>query len=693
MKKAKKTEIKTLLAPWSGPYGGLPPFDKATPAAIEGAFRTAIEHKRAEVHAIAADPSSPTFENTIAALENSGRDLQRVNCLLGVFTSTMSSGEMPDVERRLAPLMPALEDEIAHNDALFARIDTVYRARSVSGLTEEQQRLVCVIRDRLLRRGAGLTPDAKARLTEINGRLATLQAKFTQNLISEQDIQAVFLDDEAELEGLGEEPRATAAAAAKAKGQPGRWAVPNSRPAVWPFLTKSARRDLREKVWRMWTMRGDNPGEHDNKPVIAEILRLRGEKARLLGYPSFAHLATADRMAGTPGNAMALLQQMWALVIAPTRALISDLQAIADGEGAGIRIAPWDRLYYSEKLRQARFGFDTEAVKPFLALESILQAMFWAVERVLGLSFKEISGAPVCHPDVRVFEVSRAGEPAGVLYFDLFYRPGKMRGSWSSEYRAAESFRGRVLPIACVFSNVPPPEPGKSTLLPWEIANVFFHEIGHTLHFLCNGASYPSLGSLAVPWDFVELPSLLNERWLYDRELLHRFACHHVTGEAIPLELVEKIEQAAKFDRVFSLNLDYLGTAIVDMKMHLLADGREVDAVRLEQEVLAELCMPAAWDLVMRVPHSYHSFSGEYAASVYVYLWADVMAADVAEAFASAPGGFYDAEVSERWCRTILSVGDTVPAEEAFRSFMGRDPDPDALLRRFGLENIACPSD
>jgi len=688
------SEIEALLTPWSGPYGGLPPFDKATPASIERAYQSAIASKRAEVRAIASDPAPPTFENTVAALEDSGRELTRIGCLFGVFASTMNTGEMGAVARRLAPLGPALEDEIAHDDALFARIDAVHKARFAAGLSGEQQRLTSVIRDRLLRRGAGLPPGAKARLQVINGRLAGLQAKFNQNLIAEQDTQAVFLDDEADLEGLNEEMRAAAAAAAKDKGQPGRWAIPNMRPVVWPFLIKSARRDLREKVWRMWTMRGDNPGEYDNKPVIAEILRLRGEKARLLGYPDFAHLATADRMAGTPEVAMAMMQRTWASVIGPTRALIADLQALADAEGKDFRVAPWDRLYYSEKLRQARFGLDVEAVKPYLKLESVLQAMFWAAGRVHGLAFKEIPNAPVCHPSIRVFELSRAGEPVGVLWFDLFSRPGKTRGSWSSEYRTAESFRGRVLPLAAVYSNLQPAAADTPVLLTWEVANVFFHEFGHTLHMLCGGASYPSLGSLAVAWDFVELPALLNERWLYDRELLSRFAVHYRTGKPIPVEMVERIEKAARFDRVFSLNLDYLGPAIVDMRIHLEANGRGVNAVRLEEDVLKELDMPSAWDEIMRVPHSVHSFSDQYAAGIYVYLWADVMAADVAEAFARAPGGFYDKETSERWRRTVLSVGSTVPAEEAFRNFRGRDPDPDALLRRFGLKSVRlfmCP--
>jgi peptidyl-dipeptidase Dcp len=312
--------------------------------------------------------------------------------------------------------------------------------------------------------------------------------------------------------------------------------------------------------------------------------------------------------------------------------------------------------------------------------------MFWAAGRVHGLAFKELPDAPVCHKDVRVFEVSRGGQPVGILYFDIFYRTGKQRGSWSTEYRTAESFRGRVLPIASLNSNVERPADGGPVLLSWEVANVLFHELGHVLFSLSNGASYPSLGSLTVPWDFIEVPSLINERWLYDRELLQRFARHYKTGEPIPMALVEKIERSARFDRIFSLNLDYLLPAIVDMRMHLLADGRDVDAVQLERQLATELGMPDAWDEIMRVPHLSHAIWDEYAAGLYVYLWADVLAADAANVFATAPGGLYDQATAERWRRTVFTVGNTVPAEEAFRKFLGRNPDPDALLRRFGLE-------
>ena len=687
-----QTRTAALLKPWPGPYGGLPPFDQVTPAALEQAYRAAVDLKRAEVQSIATNPAPPTFDNTLAALEDCGRALKRVQCLLGVYEASMATGDVPAVAQRLAPLRPALEDEINHNEAHFARIDAVLRARSLPTLTAEQRRLVEVVHQRMKRRGAGLPAANKARLSAINGRLAALSSQYGQSLIAEQDQQAVFIDDEAGLAGLPPALRQSAAAAATAKGRPGCWAVPNQRPAVWPFLTHSNRRDLREQVWRMWTQRGDNAGPHDNKPIAAEILQLRGEKARLLGYPSYAHLAMADRMARTPEAALAMMQRTWAAVLATTRAQIAQFQAIADvdteAEGAGFTLKPWDRLHYAEKLRRERFGLDGDAVKPYLALESVLQAMFWSAGQLHGLAFKRLTDVPLVHPSCRVYEVSRSGEAMGVLYLDLFHRAGKMHGSYQSEYRAAENFRGPVLPISCIVSGLPVPAEGEPALLPWEYANVFFHEFGHALHMLCGTASYPTLGSMGVAWDLVELPALLNERWLRDGALLQRFARHHITGEPMPLALVQSIERAEQFDRIFSVNLDYLGGAIVDLKMHLLADGtqgKKIDVVALENQVLADLALPDAWDQIMRVTHNFHCFVGAYSAGLYSYLWADVMAADVAEAFAQAPGGNFDAGTAQRWRETILSVGNTVPADQAFRNFRGRDPDPDALLRRFGL--------
>ena len=677
-----------LLAPWPGPCGGLPPFEHATPEALAQALPLAVEAKRRAVRSIADNPEPPAFDNTVAALEDSARSLRDLHAVFAAVSTTAQVGAMPEVAQRLAALVPALELEIAHDGALFSRTDAVWQTRESSGLDAQQIRLVEVLRARMVRAGAALGGADQARLQAIDARLATLSARFNQNLLAEQETQVVWLAAESDLDGLPPARREAAAAAARARGRAGAWAILNQRPAVWPFLTHARRRDLRETVWRMWSSRGSHPGAHDNRPLIAEILRLRGERARLLGSPSHAHWVLADRMAGTPETALAMLMRAWDAALAATRRQIADYQAIADAEGADFALAPWDRLHYAEKLRQQRFAVDGEQISRYLSADRMLEAMFWAAGRLHGLGFSELTGVPVLHPSVRVFEVRRDAETIGVLYVDLYQRPGKMHGSHQHRLRAAERFRGRVLPIASIVSGVPVPPAGTPALLPWEYANVLFHEFGHALHMLLDGARYPSLGSLNVAWDMVELPSLLNEYWLRDRELLHRFARHHETGAPMPQALIERLEAALAYDRIFSVNLDYLGAAIVDIKLHLLADGSggPIDALAVEQRTLQELGMPACWDLVLGVTHSVHSFAGSYDAGLYAYLWSDAMAAEVATRFANAPGGLYDRETAQAWREQILAVGHQRPARDAFRALLGHDPDLGALLRRFALQ-------
>ena len=690
MKPNTQPDVVALLAPWNGPYGGLPPLTGISSAAIEDAMRMAIELKRLEVQSIASVSEPPTFKNTAEALEDCGGALRSFQCVFQVYANSLSLGDMPAVAQRIGSLLSALDDEIAHNENLFSRLNAVWDSRHQSDLSTEQQRLVEVLLNRMQRRGAGLAPAAKARLAEINARLAALSSCYNQNLIQESGSQAVFIEDETGLQGLPLELRQAAATAANEKGRPGIWAVPNARGAVWPFLTLATRRDLREQVWRMWTNRGDNAGPHDNKPIANEILQLRGELARLLGFASYAHFAMADRMAGKPDTALDLLERTWQSVKARALMQIADYQAIADREGHGIRLAPWDRQFYAEKLRRERFNLDSDEVKAHLPLEGILQAMFWAAGRVHGLVFKQISDAPVIHPTVMVYEVSRAAsaETVGVIYFDLFNRPGKAHGSYQMQFREAENVQGRVLPISCVFSTFPQPPDGQPVLLPWEYANVFFHEFGHALHMLHYKASYRSLGSQHVAWDFVELPALINERWLRDPELLARFARHHLTNAPMSPKLMDRIEEALQYERIFSLNPDYLLPAIVDLRLHLMADGsgKPIDVVQVENDTIAEFGMPYEWDLIMRVTHNFHIFIGAYAAGIYSYLWADVMAADAVQTFEQSTGGIYDAQTSSAWIDKILSVGHSVPAKEAFREFAGHDPEPAPLHRRFGLE-------
>lgn len=670
-----------LTQPWLGPYGGLPPLDVATPEAIEAAAHKAIAEKRVEIAAIVANDDPATFVNTVEAFEDCGRAYQRVFALFALFSSNKAEGAWQDVGPRLAPLFSALDDKIAHDDGLFTRLSAVPE----QGLSAEQLRLKSVILNRLKRRGAGLPNATLARLVEVNTQIAQLMVAFNQNLVADQDGQAVLIENAAELDGYPAAMMQAAAAAAEARGKPGQWAIVNTRPAVWPLLQTVRNRPLREKVWRMWTARGAHDGPTDNRPIISAMLKARAERARLLGYENYAAYATTDRMARTPAAANALLKQVWDAVLPVTEVQIAEMQAIADAEDAGFRLMPWDRIFYAERLRQTRFGLDAEAVKPYLTLDNVMAALFHQAEHLHGVTIAPLPGAPVLHPDVRAYVLSREGKTLGVVYFDLIWRDGKMRGSWQYEIRTHESFRGEVLPISNVCSGLMPAPDGEPVKMGWEYANVLFHEFGHAMHMLMSRAAYPSLGPCTVPWDFVEVPSLLNERWLFDRDLIRAYLRHHETGEPMPEAMIDAIEAGLKFDRVFSVNLDYLAPAIVDMRLHEIADAENVDCVAVEEQVLAELGMPQAMDPMMTVTNAYHTWTESYAAGLYVYLWADVIVADIANAFAEAPGGFYDAELVERYRFEILGSANLAPVDEGFCRFRGREPLADALMKRFDL--------
>lgn len=671
------------LLDWEGPYGGLPAFDVATPRLIEAAAELAIERTRANIAFITGERSAPTFENTILAMEAGSVHLRRIRALFHAFANTAATGEMPDVASRVAARFSAIEDEIAHDDALFARVEAVHDAAEHAG--PEQRRLTQVTHAQMVRRGARLAPPQRERFAEINRQIAVLQTRFNQNLLAEQPTQAVVVDRAQALEGLPAAALAAAAEAARARGCDGAWVIENTRAAVWPVLASVSDRQTRRQVRDMWVARGGHDGPYDNRPVIRELLCLRREKARLLGYPSFAHFATADRMAETPERALQLLRDVWEVVARVTASQQAELQALADADGLGGPIEAHDRAYYAEKLRQSRFGLTAESIRPYLALDSVLAALFDAARRLHDLRFRALPEAPVLHPDIRVFEITRHGAVIGLVWFDLLRREGKSHGSWQQEYRAAQAGEPPVIALVSVNSSLERDRATGDVLMGWEYANVLFHEFGHALHMLMCRARYAALGSGKVAWDLIELPSLLFERWLPDRDLLCRHLRHHVTGLPIPASLIDGIEAAARFDRVFSVQLEFLAAAIIDMRLHLATADGAIDPLAVQAGTRAELGMPAAIDLVMQVPNFVHIATDEYAAGVYSYLWSDVMAADVAEAFVEAPGGLYDAQVATRWREAILSVGNTVPARQAYRNFRGRDPDPRPLLRRFDL--------
>ena len=676
-----------LLAPWPGPYGGVPPFDRAKVGDFEPALEAAMDEQRQAIGRIVADAAAPSFDNTLAAFERSGRTLDRVMTVYEVFTGTLSDDALREVERRMAPRLAAFRDEIVQNESLFKRIATVHESADRLGLTPEQRRLAWLHFTNLVRAGARLDAAAKADLAGINRELAELHTAFAQNVLRDENETAVFLEAEADLAGLPEAARRAAAEAAEERGRPGCWAIPDTRSSVEPFLTYADRRDLREKVWRMFVDRGDRGGDTDNNAIITKILALRAKRAKLLGFPTHAHWRLEDSMAKTPERAVALMEAVWKPAVARVREEVADMQAVADAEGAGITIAAWDYRYYAEKVRKAKYDLDESEITPYLQLDRLRDGMFFVAERLFGLRFLPVAEGtvPVYHPDVRVWEVQTlAGRTVGLWYFDPFARIGKRSGAWMSDYRAQERFDGPVIPIVSNNCNFTKPAPGEPALLAWDDATTLFHEFGHALHGLCSDVAYPSLAGTRVARDYVEFPSQILEHWLATPEVLDRFAVHCTTGRPIPPDLVAKIRRAETFNAGFR-TVEFLASALVDMKLHL-AGETPIDPERFEPQTLEALGMPAEIVMRHRTPHFNHVFADDgYSAGYYSYLWADTLTADAWEAFTEGDGGPWDAALAERLRRHVFSVGNTIDPEQGYRAFRGRDPSIDPLMRKRGF--------
>jgi peptidyl-dipeptidase Dcp len=677
-------ESNPLLAPWSGPYGGVPPFDKVKVSDFKPALEAAMAENLAEVDRIANDPAAPTFENTIAALEKTGRTLDRVGAVFGVWSSTMSTDDFQPVELEMAPKLAEFSDKITQNEKLFQRIEAVYNSPDKTQLTPEQQRLTWLYYTNFVRAGSKLDADAKKRVAAINQQLAELYTKFAQNVLADEKDHYVVLDSEADLAGLPQSVRAGAAAAAEGKNLKGKWVIANTRSAIEPFLTYSDRRDLREKAWRMFINRGDNGDAHDNNKIITDILRLRAERAKLLGYKTHAHWRLENTMAKTPERALELMEAVWPPAVARVHEEVRDMQAVADKEGAHIKIEPWDYRYYAEKVRKAKYDLDQNEVKQYLQLDKLRDAIHWVAGELFNFKFTPVD-VPVYQPDVKVWEVTdkTTGKHIGLWYFDPYARAGKQSGAWMNAYRNQQRFDGDVTTIVSNNANFVKGAPGEPLLISWDDATTMFHEFGHALHGLSSNVDYPSLSGTAVFRDYVEFPSQLLEHWLSTPEVLQRFAVN-VKGEPIPQRLVDRIKKAATFNEGFK-TVEYLSSAIVDMKLHLAGDT-PIDPDTFERETLAELGMPHEIVMRHRTPQFLHVFAGDgYSAGYYSYLWSDVLTADAAEAFAEAPGSFYDRGVAQRLRQNIFTVGNTIDPAEGYRAFRGRDPKIDALMRKRGF--------
>ncbi|MFC3032655.1 M3 family metallopeptidase [Pseudoalteromonas fenneropenaei] len=680
-----KATDNPLLAPFSGPYQGVPQFDKMDLAQLKPALEAAMAEQLAEVEAIANNPEQPTFANTIVALEGAGKTLDRVFTYYGIWGSNVSSPEFREIRNEMAPKLSAFNSKITQNSKLFARVKAVYESEELKTLTPEEQRITWIVYNGFARNGATLDDAAKKRYADINQELATLHAKFSSNVLADEENYVVFLTKE-QLSGLPQSFIDSAAAAAKERGKEGQYAITNSRSSMDPFLTYSTERALREQVWKNYYERGNNGDEHDNNAVIKAILKLRHERVQLLGYENYAQWRLEDRMAKTPENAMALMNKVWPAAIARVKEEVADMQAIADKEGANIKIEPWDYRFYSEKVRKDKYDLDSNEVKQYLQLDNLREAMFYVAGRLFNFDFTEVAkgSVPVFHEDVRVWEVKdkTTGKHIGLWYLDPFARKGKRSGAWATTYRSHTTYDGVTNVLSSNNSNFVKAPEGKPTLISWSDAETYFHEFGHALHFLSADVKYPT--SHSGVRDYTEFQSQLLERWLLTDEVIDQFLVHQETGKPMPKELVAKIKASATFNQGFSTT-EYMASAIMDLLYHT-TDPAKIEPQQFEKEQLTKLGMPSEVVMRHRSTHFGHIFSGEgYSAGYYGYLWAEVLTSDAAEAFASAPGGFYDKDVSARLVKYLFSVRNAMDPAEAYRLFRGRDAEVDALMRDRGF--------
>ena len=678
-------QTNPFLRPWTTPFG-IAPFGEIAIDHYRPAFEQALAEHRAEIEAIATDAAEPTFANTIDALEKAGHALDR---LCGVFFNLASSDADADIQaiqREMAPVLAQHGNAISLDERLFRRVKALHAARDSLGLSAEQARVLDKTYKNFVRAGAELDEAGKARMRAVTERLASLGTAFTQNVLKDEATWALPLA-EADLEGLPDDLVSAMRQAARDRGQDGA-VMTLGRSMVEPFLSLSPRRDLREKVFKAWVKRGEMGGESDNTAIVAETVALRIERAKLLGYPTFAAFKLDETMAKTPEAVRALLERVWARAkvrVGEERAALADM---ARAEGMNAPIEPWDWRFYAEKVRSARHALDEAALKPYFQLDRMIEAAFDVATRLFGVTFERRLDVPVYHPDVRAYQVKRDGRPIGLFLGDYFARTTKRSGAWMSAFRSQEKLSGEVLPIIVNVMNFAKPAAGRPALLSFDDARTLFHEFGHGLHGLLSDVTYPLLSGTSVARDFVEFPSQLYEHWLARPEVLARFAVHAETGEAMPQELIDRLIAARNFNQGFA-TVEYTSSALVDMAFHSLDSAEGLDPIAFERDELKRLGMPEGMVMRHRTPHFAHIFSGDgYSAGYYSYMWSEVLDADGFAAF-EEKGDVFDPVLAERLGTFVYSAGNSRDPMEAYMAFRGRAPDPEALLVKRGLAEAA----
>ncbi len=672
-----------LLEAWTEPFEA-PPFERIEPGHFRPAFEVALKEAREEIDAVAAKADPPSFVNTIEALERSGRGLDRVASVFFNLAGAATNNELQAIERDMAPILSRHRSETYLNDALFARIDALKAEEDNLGLSAEQARVLARYHLDFTRAGAGLPSEAKTRLVAIDERLATLGAQFGQNVLADEKAWLMLLDED-DLDGLPDFFLASAVRVAAERGHAGGHAVTLSRSSIEPFLQFSARRDLRERAFRAWASRGENGGATDNRDIATEMVRLRAERARLMGYQSYAHYRLADTMAKTPRAALDLLESVWTPGVLSARKEQEALQAIVAGEGGNFEVAPWDWRYFAEKRRKVEFDFDEGEIKPYLQLDRLIEAAFYAAHRLFGLSFAERFDLKLYHPDARAWTVTeRSGAPVALFIGDYFARPSKRSGAWMSQFRGQQKLDGPQLPIVVNVMNFAKGGEGEASLLSFDNARTLFHEFGHALHGMLSDVTYPLIAGTHVARDFVEFPSQLFENWLKQPEMLRRFALHYRTGEPMPEALLRKLLSARRFNQGFA-TVEYAASALVDLGLHLDPSPGVGDIVTFERRELTRIGMPEAIAMRHRTAHFQHIFSGGYSAAYYSYLWSEILDADGFEAFEES-GDIFDPAVAQRLHDFVYAAGGSRDYEAAYKAFRGRAPSTQALFRKRGLE-------
>ena len=674
---------RDLLEAWSGPFGGLPPFDRLAIEDFESALEAAMTDKWVRIEAIVADPAPPDFDNTIVALERADRTLAQVRAMFAVWQTCLSTPDLRAVATRVLPRLAAFDDKVVQHRALFARIGAVQQTASAASLDAEQQRLLWFHHNRFVEQGAALDEETQRALGDCNQRLAVLQTRFAQNLLADEERDAVVLEDVAQLAGIPATLREIYAQDAAEHELSGCWRVANSRSAAEPFLTYADDRAARRAVHQMWIGRGEKPGQGDNNAVARDILALRARKASLLGYPTYAHWQLADTMAKQPDAAMKLCLSVWEPALSQTRRDLAELQAHVDASGTAYPLEAWDVRYVADQLRRERFTLDLNEVRGFLEVDGVRAATFQTAERLFGLKFRRMEGAPLYHPDVQAFEVLDMNDAhIGLFYVDAFARPGKASGAWMNAYRDQSRLDGRISPIVSNNLNLVRPAPGQPTYISFDDARIMFHEMGHAIHGLLSAVQYPSFSGVKCARDFVEFPSQFFENYLMTPEVLTTFV--DADGAPMPQALIDKLQASANFGRAFTV-IEAQGCAIADLALHL-ADEEVTDPTAFAEQGLRALGMPAAIPMRHRAPHFAHVFAEEgYAARYYSYVWSEVIAHDVFSAFREE-GGPWCGPTADRLRVDLLAIGGSIDPTRAFRRFRGRDPDVAPLVKALELE-------